>query len=161
MRRGAAKSKNPVGRPKDYDPNLHPWLAERLAAAGHTDAEIAGIFGKAYSTLRKWMTFPEFSAALSRGKESPNEQVKRSCFQRAIGYSYPSEEVFCAFGKVTRVKTMKHVPPDPTMIQFWLVNRDKENWKHASQIEHSGPGGAPLFSCIKRIIIKPTEKPPA
>lgn len=129
-----------MGRPTDYDPNLHPWLAETLAAAGLKDDEIAARFGKAYSTLKKWLSYPEFSAALSRGKKPANDQVKRAGFLRAIGYSYPSEEVFCAFGKVTRVKVMKHVPPDPTMIQFWLVNRDKENWKHLSHVDHSSGG---------------------
>lgn len=137
-RRGAAKSKNPVGRPKDYDPDLHPWLAETLAAAGLTDAEIAGRLGKAEKTIENWKKYPEFLQALKRGKKPANEQVKRSLFQRAIGYSYPSEEVFCAFGKVTRVATMKHCPPDVTAGVFWLCNRDRENWKHVSHLLHSG-----------------------
>jgi hypothetical protein len=45
---------------------------------------------------------------------------------------------------VTRVKVVKHYPPDTAACIFFLCNRDKDNWKQKNQIEHTGAGGGPI-----------------
>ena len=128
-----------TGRPTKYDPHLHPSLAEAWAAAGKIEEEIAEKLGISRATLKTWKReHPAFLAAVKAGKEPSNDRVKRSLFERAVGYSHPSEEIFCAFGKVTRAKTIKHYPPDTTAAIFWLCNRDRENWKHVAHLLHSG-----------------------
>jgi hypothetical protein len=48
-----------------------------------------------------------------------------SLYNRANGYSYDAEKIFCdKNGKVTRVPHREHVPPDVTACIFWLKNRD-------------------------------------
>jgi hypothetical protein len=48
-----------------------------------------------------------------------------SPYNRANGYSYDAEKIFCdKNGKVTRVPYVEHVPPDVTACIFWLKNRD-------------------------------------
>jgi hypothetical protein len=48
-----------------------------------------------------------------------------SLYNRANGYSYDAEKIFCdKNGKVTRVPYREHVPPDVTACIFWLKNRD-------------------------------------
>jgi hypothetical protein len=48
-------------------------------------------------------------------------RVEQSLYQRAVGYSFKSEKVFCnKDGEVTRVPIVEHVPPDVTAQIFWL-----------------------------------------
>jgi hypothetical protein len=60
-----------------------------------------------------------------------------SLYQRAIGYSYDAEKIFCdRNGEVTRVPYVEHVPPDVTACIFWLKNRKPADWRDAQQMEH-------------------------
>jgi hypothetical protein len=122
--------------------------AKKLAATlGATDVEIAMFFGVSDRTIYRWkLDHPAFAKALKVGKAPANERVKRSLYLRAVGYSHPAEEVFCSNGKVTRVQTVKHYPPDTAAAIFYLCNRDKENWRQKNQTEHTGPGGGPIQS---------------
>lgn len=150
-----------TGRPTDYNPNLHPWLAEAWAATGLTEPEIAAKLGKADSTLRAWKKFPEFSAALKRGKEIPDDRVERSLYQRAIGYSHPSEKVFQFEGRVVRAKIVEHCPPDVTACIFWLKNRRRDQWRDKQDHELTGKNGAPLMPTQFIVAIPDEDEPPA
>jgi hypothetical protein len=62
----------------------------------------------------------------------------RSLYQRAVGYSYNAEKIFCdKNGNVTKVPYREHVPPDVTACIFWLKNRDPAHWHDAWQVDHS------------------------
>lgn len=101
-----------------------------LIEKGCTDEEICMFFKISRSTFYLYQqTVPEFSDILKGWKRFADEAVERSLYQRAMGYTHPSEEVFCAFGKVTRVKTVKHYPPDTTACIIWLKNRQPEKWR--------------------------------
>jgi len=136
-----------MARPTTFKPE-YVEQAKRLAATlGATDVEIAMFFGVSDRTIYRWkLDHPAFAKALKVGKAPANERVKRSLYLRAVGYSHPAEEVFCSNGKVTRVQTVKHYPPDTAAAIFYLCNRDKENWKQKNQTEHTGPGGGPIQS---------------
>jgi len=61
--------------------------------------------------------------------------VKRSLLQKATGYSYHSEKIFCQDGAVTRVPVVEHVPPSDTTMIFYLKNRDPERWNDRRQVD--------------------------
>jgi hypothetical protein len=68
---------------------------------------------------------------LNEAKAFSDEYVEKSLFSRATGYTVPEEKIFVSRGgKVTRVPTMKHYPPDVTAQIFWLKNRSPHLWKN-------------------------------
>ena len=80
---------------------------------------------------------PDFLGSLKAGKEEADARVEQSLYQRAAGYSYNAEKIFCnKDGEVTRVPIVEHVPPDVTAQIFWLKNRDPARWRDAWQLEH-------------------------
>jgi hypothetical protein len=105
-------------------------IAYRLFAQGKTEEQVADILGVAVSTLDKWkQRYPQFLQALKEAKETPDDIVEASLFQRATGYTHTEEKIFCSFGQVIRVKVQKHYPPDVTAQIFWLKNRRPEKWR--------------------------------
>jgi hypothetical protein len=75
-------------------------------------------------------------AGLHREGRLADERVTRSLYQRANGYDYDSEKVFCnAAGEVTRVPVKVHVPPDTVACIFWLKNRRKDLWRDRHETE--------------------------
>ena len=82
-------TKHAGGRPSKYDAVFHPLLVESLARNGLINPQIAERMGIATSTLSKWMNdYPEFSDALKRGREEPDDKVENSLLKRALGYQY-------------------------------------------------------------------------
>ena len=77
--------------------------------------------------------------ALRVGKEEADGRVKRSLYQRAVGYDYDAVKIFMPAGakKPIYAPYVEHVPPDPTSMIFWLKNPDPERWRDAWQVEHS------------------------
>ena len=153
------------GRPTKYR-SAYCAKAKALSKLGATDHEIAEFLGIADSTFRLWMAeHPKFSAAIKLGKAPPDKRTERSLFHRANGYSHDAEEIFLIdevietpaptkkdpkaviitrTKKVLRVPVVKHVPPDPTSIIFWLKNRRKDRWRDFKATEISTPPGRPL-----------------
>ena len=138
--------KHPGGRPSKYDAVFHPLLVESLARNGLINPQIAERMGIATSTLSKWMNdYPEFSDALKRGREEPDDRVEASLLKRATGYRY-QEVTKEVKGKgediepelsVTKVVT-KEVAPDPTSMIFWLKNRRPDRWRDKQDVNLSG-----------------------
>lgn len=113
--------------------------AKPYAEAGLTDAEIAEKFGVSRDVLQNWKDqFPHFYHTLTVCKQTPDERVKVSLFLRACGYSHPMEEIkVLQNGEVVRVQTVKHYPPDPTSMIFWLKNRQPQDWRDKTEVELS------------------------
>lgn len=126
------------GRPAKYQPSFAEQAAQRCAM-GATNADLADFFGVAISTVKLWaVQHEEFSAALKVGKEQADQQVERSLYQRAVGYTFDSEKVLTVKGEVVRVPIREHVAPDVTAQIFWLKNRQPERWREKQQVELSG-----------------------
>ncbi len=69
-----------------------------------------------------------------------DERVKRSLYERAVGYSYDSEKILydAQSGEVIRAPIVVHVPPDVTAQIFWLKNRDPKNWRDRREVGMDG-----------------------
>ncbi len=130
----------PRGQRTKYKPE-YVSQAEKLSAIGATDAEIAHFFDVSVPTLSSWAAIHEdFGAALQKGGAVADERVKRSLYQRAIGYSYESEKILydAQSGEVIRAPIDVHVPPDVRAQIFWLKNRDPRNWRDRREVGMDG-----------------------
>jgi hypothetical protein len=116
------------GRPSKFNERLTNRIAA-LYGSGKTDQEVAQELGISLSTLKSWKnTKQDFVAAFKEGKDVADQLVENAIFRMATGYKVPEEKIFCAFGKVTRVKTTKHIPPDVKAAIFWLKHRRPDEW---------------------------------
>lgn len=126
--------KHPGGRPTKYHVSFC-IQAEKMCRLGATDLQLADFFGVVESTIHKWkLEFPKFSESIKKGKDFPNQQVKRALYQRAIGYSHPDIHISNYLGLVTITDIVKHYPPDVAAAFIWLKNRDPENWRDKHEI---------------------------
>ena len=128
------------GRPSSYNKTFHPKLAEILASTGRIDEAVAKEIGISHATLIKWKKeHPEFLKALKIGKKRTDEKVITALYERAIGYSHPSEKIVSYKGNIKRVPITKHYPPDVAACFIWLKNRLRDEWKDNYQMEHILP----------------------
>ncbi len=134
-----------MGRPS----KAKKWLTEdglkkisEWATGGMTDIEIAFNMGIAYSTFREWVkNHPKFSAAIKKYKETADDNVERSLYQRAMGWEYTEETHERWFNKETGkyemvlTKTVKRqVLPETLATIFWLKNRRPDDWRDRQEI---------------------------
>jgi len=128
-----AKGNKGGGRPTKYSPKQIKQV-EMAVKIGCTDAEIADLLNIGITQLNEWKhKHKEFSAAL-KGKELADVSVKRSLFERAIGYAAKDTYFSSYEGKVTATPTIKHFPPDVTACIFWLKNRQPDKWRDKSEL---------------------------
>ncbi|HGJ5860612.1 MAG TPA: terminase [Arsenophonus nasoniae] len=103
--------------------------ARKLCLLGATDPELADFFEVAVSTIKKWRKdFPEFSAAIKKGKDIADAEVAHSLFNRAKGINVTENKTRIDGDKEIKEITEKFIPPDPTAIIFWLKNRQRDKW---------------------------------
>lgn len=111
--------------------------AKAMCQLGATDRDLADYFEVTTRTIQRWQgQYPDFSAALNRGKEAADDRVERSLYSRATGYTFDSEKIFNNDGIITRVRTIEHVPPDVTACIFWLKNRRPAEWRDKTDHDH-------------------------
>jgi hypothetical protein len=74
--------------------------------------------------------------------------VKRSLYQKAVGYSHESVKIYAdpKTGDVVQVPYIEHFPPDTTAGIFWLKNRKPKEWK--DKLDHELTGEV----AIKRVV---------
>ena len=113
--------------------------AAKLCKLGATDKQLSDFFEVSEVTLNAWkQKHPKFLKSLKVSKAELDNQVERSLFQRAMGYSHPEDKIFNNNGVELVVPTTKHYAPDTTACIFWLKNRKKEEWRDRQEVEHSG-----------------------
>lgn len=145
------QKKHPGGRPTRYHAEWIPKYAASLVRQGLTYAQIAKELGIARSTFNKWLTEkPEFSEALEKAQEAPNDQVRRALFERAIGFEHPEEKIQYdqQRGEFVRTMTTKKYPPETAAAKFWLINKAPDEFAERQEVEHSGPDGGPIVQIM-------------
>lgn len=130
------QSKPATGRPSTYRAE-YAAVARKLCLLGATDHDLAEAFDKGEATIRRWkIEHADFAAACEVGKAEADSRVEQSLYNRAVGYSYKSEKIFCnKDGDVTRVEYVAHVPPDVVAQIFWLKNRKPAQWRDKLEID--------------------------
>jgi len=112
-----------MARPTKYK-DEYAKQAAKLCDLGATDKELADFFEVTESTLNLWkLKHAEFSESLKLGKDHANERVKRSLYNRALGYSHEEDDIRVVNGDIVITPTIKHYPPDTTACIFFLKNR--------------------------------------
>ncbi len=131
----------PRGRPSGYYEDLNRQVY-RLSLLGHTDQEIADVFGISPQTLYNWYdAHPEFLESRARGREEADSLVAERLFQRALGYQHEATKVFLnRDGQPVYAPYIEHYPPDTQAATWWLKNRHPKKWKDKTEasVEISG-----------------------
>lgn len=130
----------PAGRPTDYRDEFAKQAA-KLCEMGATDQEIADFFEVDVRTVYRWKhVHPKFCQAIKAAKESADERVERSLYQRAIGYEQDEVKIFMPGGADEPVYApfRAKVAPDTTAAIFWLKNRRPSDWRDKQEIDVKG-----------------------
>jgi hypothetical protein len=141
----------PAGRPSDYKAEFAEQAA-KLTKLGATDMEMADFFEVSVRTLYAWKNaHPKFLQALKVGKEEADNRVKRSLFQRAVGFEHDSVKIFCQEGQVIEAPYREYIPPDTTAGIFWLKNRLPDEFRDKSELAITDNLSERLKEAQKRI----------
>lgn len=125
-----------AGRPTKYRPEYAEQARRLCDTMAATDPELAAFFGIATRTLDLWkVKHPEFMLAISEGKGPANDRVKQSLYKLAMGYTYTDVEHKVVAGKLVKIETEKHVPPNAVAQSFWLKNRAPDQWRDKQELE--------------------------
>ena len=121
-----------------YDPQyakrLHDYAQLHLGFTGD-NAELAQLFNCSIRTIQYWISkYPDFREAVREVRQDPTQLVVAATLQRCLGYNYNETKTMPNGSKIV---TTRHVPPSVQAQQFWLRNKDPQNWR-ADEIRVSG-----------------------
>lgn len=137
--KAATKKKSTRGRKTRYAKSICA-MVQNYCLLGATDTELAAFLEISERTLNNWKkAHPEFMQSIKDGKEIADAKVGMALFQRATGYSHNDVHISNYQGDITETEIVKHFPPDPTSMIFWLKNRQKEKWRDVKAIEGGDP----------------------
>lgn len=129
-----------------YNEKYHVDWAWSLALKGATDEEIAEAFHISVRTLHRWKkSHPELLTALEEGKDVADAKVKRSLYQRAVGYEAKGvtqiieQDPATGTQRVSKTQvTTKHIVPDTMACMYWLNNRSKGEFSQRQEVTLGG-----------------------
>ena len=149
-----------AGRPTSFK-DRYAKDAEKLCEFGLTDKQLADLWGVTLQTVTNWKKkYPLFFASLKKGKEVSNNQVVKSLYQRATGYSHPEVHISNYQGDVTITNIVKHYPPSEVACIYWLNNRDPENWRNRKESDESSNDYTKLLEAIAGALKSHTNPEP-
>lgn len=119
-----------------YETHILPYLdrIKMWVSKGATQAEVADKLGIGISTLKYWKgKYPALLTALEAPQGDVDDQVEAALYKRCIGYDYEEVTRWQTIGRNGELiwlekRATKHLPPDPSSIQFWLRNRRPAEW---------------------------------
>ncbi len=108
-------------------------VAKTMARLGAQEEHIAAALDVSTETVRGWRDrHADFAQALKEGKHLLNTALEDALLQRAVGYSYPEEEIICdREGNVSRIYVEKYVLPDPKAGELWRRAHPSEDLQGA------------------------------
>ena len=135
-----------MSAPLKYNPEYHDDWAWSLAIKGATDQDVADAFGISRRTVIRWRKqYPSFGEAYQRGKDIADAKVKKSLYERAIGFEYTEKESTIDVDpktgeqKPVRVRTFtRKAVPDTMAIMYWLNNRSGGEFSQRQEITLGG-----------------------
>jgi len=142
-----------AGRPSAYKDDF-AQQAQKLAALGATDIEVADFFGVDVRTIYRWKhDYPEFCQALNVGKDKADERVVNSLYQKAVGYEQDEVKIFMPGGADEPVYApfRAKIAPDTTAAIFWLKNRRPAEWRDKTEQDQTIKGE--MVHKIERVIV--------
>ncbi|MCK5019019.1 MAG: hypothetical protein KAS32_18305 [Candidatus Peribacteraceae bacterium] len=108
-----------------------------MSELGLTDEQMSKVLGVSRATFSTWKEKDEeFLDTIKEGKKISDENVERSLFERATGYSHKDTHISNYMGGITKTDIIKHYAPDTTACIFWLCNRKKAEWKRSIENIH-------------------------
>lgn len=127
------------GRPSPYRPEFCE-AAKQYYESGATDYDVAELFNVSVWSLRRWRAeHIEFRTASAIGKANADNEVERSLFQNATGYTRRTEKVMSFQGTPFVVEHLEHVPGDVGAQKHWLANRKRDEWSSDPDVKPSDP----------------------
>lgn len=153
-RRRRIKQRAPRTKPADVPRALNLGALERLYAEGLIDRRVAAALGVSERTLNRYKLAPAVMTVVEAGRKEFKGKVVHALHRRATGYEYaevtmePVMAVRQVAGEkqkvmvsselsVTKIVT-KHMPADVSAAQFYLTNRDPDNWKQRVDLTSGG-----------------------
>lgn len=127
-----------MARPSSYNPEKHDQLIRIMCKSGYTDVQMCKELGITEPTINKWKKdFPELFKSIKEIKKLGDQDIVVSLRERAKGYSYTEEMIdYDKDGKVTKRRVFKkHSPPEVRAIEFWLRNRQREDWRDTKYMD--------------------------
>jgi hypothetical protein len=113
--------------------------ANGLALLGHTNEEIAELFGVERNTFAKWVIEnPSLKAALHKARFDDNIAVVRALHRAARGYKHRETKLNVVDGELIKTNVTKAYPPNVNASMVILANRAGTQWKDKRTVEHSG-----------------------
>lgn len=137
-RKKAPKKRKKMGRPSPYTEEYCDQ-ASRACMLGAINDDLAKKFGVSVTTIKRWMNkYPDFRAAIKKGRETADEDVAISLYKRATGYSHPDVHISNYQGVITITKLTKHYAPDTGAAAMWLKNRRPDRWRDKPEGDEIG-----------------------
>lgn len=110
---------------------------------GADDKRLANFFEVNEDTINEWKkVHVKFSESLRAGKDQADAEIAGSLYHRAKGYEHQAVKIVAdaKTGAEHIVPYTERFPPDTTAAIFWLKNRQKDNWRDQSNIDHTTNG---------------------
>lgn len=141
--------KNEPGRPTEYSPSYCD-VAIQACARGATMAELADMLGVSRWTVYRWRAEHQaFGDAIRVARETADERVGFSLYERAVGYSYNAVKIMQFEGSPVIVPYVEHVPPDVGAQKHWLANRQPDKWRDDQRVTlEAGAGFRALWEAL-------------
>lgn len=151
------QNKPGAGRPTSYKPE-YAEMAYKFCLLGASDERLAELFEVAVSTIYEWRrAIPEFSEAVSRGKDRADAEIASSLYHRAKGYEHPEDDIRAVNGEIVITPTVKRYPPDTAAATLWLKNRQPKLWRDKVETELTGPDGGPIQHSLTVNFVAPRK----
>lgn len=125
--------------------------AEKLASYGLIMEEIALFWHLNVASLQRWAKrYPEFGIAIKEGKLKADNEVVKSLYKRATGFTHTERHYEIEYQedntavRMLRKEIVKETAPDVTAQIYWTKNRRPDKWRDDRNLGLFGGDGPPV-----------------
>lgn len=120
-------------------------IARVMSSMGAHTRELADAFGVSEIEILEWRSkIPSFNEAIVDGGQTADDRVRDSLYLNAVGGKRTKTVTSFYKGSWVTEDVQEYVPGDVRAQQYWLGNRDPENWTRAQRkdIDIRSPDGS-------------------